>query len=597
MSIPKEELEVAGFEKVYDYSQFAHENNINVIPKDDFARLVADTFKTLANILRETYGPYGSSMVVTDQNLTTVTKDGFNVFESLGFSHSYKHMVYLAIANIIRRVNRNVGDGTTSCILLADKIFNNLNQKITTADQRRNILKILNIFETQMQNPDAIEQGKIDGTIYDLDMYSLKNLIMMASNYDEELTDNVIKAIDPEYTPLNFVKDIRQVQLKEDVTYDVNCATEYVITPLEGDYRIGVSAEVDDVVFFSQQRKCKCLVYDHKFGEEDWQYLMHAIEYYNNPEEHYIVIARSLDTNWGGSIWVPYKAQTRNAVRFGKGDGIVRIHFMSILSDTVQNDIADLATILNCEVFRLHHGDFNMDDQPDVNVNIVNEDCLCFNDLIVDEEAVNAKIQEFEKMLRSDQIKASYIKQNEVKKRIANLKRNVRESILTVRTSTPLEAKLIKDKIDDCVSIANSALSYGIVGNLLNYASQRICDIVDEACDTITDVDEDEIYNVGHILTDAISGLFIDVFKSKRNVTEDDDLTNLCTMFYSESKSFDIVSEEFKSIEDFPTSVQYDIEVVVAAISIVKYLITANGFIFDAHLLPNVNDRGHYEKR
>ena len=58
--------------------------------------------------------------------------------------------------------------------------------------------------------------------------------------------------------------------------------------------------------------------------------------------------------------------------------------------------------------------------------------------------------------------------------------------------------------------------------------------------------------------------------------------------------SYDIVSDTFINTEDLPTSAQYDLEVVVAAISIVKYLLTGRALIFDAHILPAINDGGHY---
>ena len=144
----KKELEIMGFEPVYDYTQFSHDYNVNVIPEHDFKKLVHDTFKTIAGILRNTYGPYGSTvMISTNIGETVTTKDGYNVFEAIGFSHHYKRMVYLAIKKIIERVNRNVGDGTTSCILLADKLFNNINKIIRTSDEKRKTLEILSDIE------------------------------------------------------------------------------------------------------------------------------------------------------------------------------------------------------------------------------------------------------------------------------------------------------------------------------------------------------------------------------------------------------------------------------------------------------------------
>ena len=118
-----DEMNVMGYEKTFDYSQYSHINNVNVIPEKDFKRLVEDTFKTIADILRPSYGPYGSIMMLSENNETTTTKDGYNIFRGMAFGHAYKRLVYLAISKIISRVNKRVGDGTTSCILLAEKMF------------------------------------------------------------------------------------------------------------------------------------------------------------------------------------------------------------------------------------------------------------------------------------------------------------------------------------------------------------------------------------------------------------------------------------------------------------------------------------------
>lgn len=53
MSRNEEELSIMGYNKVYDYTQFSHDNDVNVIPKEDFQHLVIDTFKTIAKFLNQ----------------------------------------------------------------------------------------------------------------------------------------------------------------------------------------------------------------------------------------------------------------------------------------------------------------------------------------------------------------------------------------------------------------------------------------------------------------------------------------------------------------------------------------------------------------
>ena len=165
--------ELGGYKKHYDFTQYSHDNNVNVIPENDFKHLVEETFKCIADILRNTYGPYASSVVISEQSETFATKDGYNVFNAVGFSHTYKRMIYLAIKKIIDRVNNNVGDGTTSCILLAEKMFREIEKVIKTVDDKRNILSVLTEMEKMLLNRQNLQMDKEEKIIKPLTEDSL----------------------------------------------------------------------------------------------------------------------------------------------------------------------------------------------------------------------------------------------------------------------------------------------------------------------------------------------------------------------------------------------------------------------------------------
>ena len=83
----------------------------------------------------------------------------------------------------------------------------------------------------------------------------------------------------------------------------------------------------------------------------------------------------------------------------------------------------------------------------------------------------------------------------------------------------------------------------------------------------------------------------MDVWRSKYLGNKDIEGLKVCDEFYNEKyQSYDIVEETFSPTTDFPTSAQYDLEVIVAAISIVKYLLTSGAFIFDTFLMANQPD-------
>jgi hypothetical protein len=57
--------------------------------------------------------------------------------------------------------------------------------------------------------------------------------------------------------------------------------------------------------------------------------------------------------------------------------------------------------------------------------------------------------------------------------------------------------------------------------------------------------------------------------------------------------SYDVINDDMAPSTKFCTSAQYDLEVLRASISIVKYLLTTKAFIFDAGLLPPKMPNGY----
>ena len=283
------ELQMAGYQKKYDYSQYAHDNNVNVIPEQSFKQLITDTFKTISDVLRSTYGPYGSSIVISEQSETITTKDGYNVFEAIGFNHTYKRMVYLTISKIIKRVNKNVGDGTTSCILIADKIFTNLNKIIDNPDKKRRVLSILDDIEKYLQNSITIKNDLNEGKlIKPLTEKALHNLINVASNYDKELSDIVFEALDPIHDISGKITSPLRNVIADTEVSDADSVNKYEIDYLPGDYRIGVKVLVEDSVNMINPHEVKMAVYDHSFNDNDWN---NFIKNWNGDET--LIVART----------------------------------------------------------------------------------------------------------------------------------------------------------------------------------------------------------------------------------------------------------------------------------------------------------------
>lgn len=576
------ELESQGYRKVYDYSQYAHDNHVNVIPEASFKSLVSDTFKTIADVLRSTYGPYGSSVIISSNGETTTTKDGYNVFNAMQFNHAYKQMVYNAIQKIITRVNRNVGDGTTSCILLAEKIFNKLTEIIETPDQKRKALMNLTIIEENLQKYENIANDIERGFVKKLDKNSLFNLIRLSSNYDEKLTEVIYHALNPQYDEKGNIISIRNVIPTSEIVQDIGSSTKYTTDFIPGDYRMRVDMSIDDISRLATPTKLKCIIYDHAFNSTDW---INFMKKYNN--EPTLILARTFSRKFIGDDLMQYFKRLETEKKYHQGDGVNNIYLCWVKGEFIQHEIQDIANLLNIPARDIHATTVDHDELPVVNVQICKSNCLVFYDMPRNniEKYCNHLTEEFQK-----ENSHSYVKQKEYQSRMKAIKMESNDTFLTVKCGTSLESKLLEDKIDDCISIVNSAYSTGIVPNLLRYAYDRV--MFTHEPKRLFDSFE---YKIISAISSAIKDLFYDIWDSKydnSNLYPDEDVD----IHYSDEEytSFDIIHCDHTDPSNYPTSAQYDLEVVAASLSIVKYLLDGRALIFDAQILPQVNDDGHY---
>lgn len=599
-----EELEAMGYKKVYDYTQYSHQNHCNVIPEEDFKHLVTDTFSTITDVLRRTYGPYGSTVMLSNQSQTLTTKDGYNVFEGLSFSHQYKRMVYLAIQKIIDRVNNNVGDGTTSCILLAEKIFNKLNTGVKRADDKRNILKTLSEIESLLQDSSLLEKDKDDvsddspSKIRPVTGTALRELILMSSNGDEKLMNVLMEAFQPVFEDTDSenpfesptVLEVRNVNTN--VIIDPSSDTEYQIQHLPGDYRVGISIDDAQALRLSERTTMKIALYDHAFTSADWVNLTQN----HDKETLTLVIARGFNRNFMDNEWFRY-IQNR---------ALVNAHPAFILVEMrgsfVRDEIQDLGAVLHVKPFNMANVTVNYDTLPTMDISVHNKNVLCFYDC----EPVSEEYIETVKFAMDNDESKSVVRHNSYQDRIKALNMHSADTIILVTASSTLEAKMITDKIDDCVSIVNSAIRYGVVPNMLRYGYNRINRIMINNKKKSLNTNLYDL--VCESIKESIQGLFSDIWYSKyvtdeideidevEMATIEEDLSTILKEFYNELYlSFDIIDERYMPNDELCTSAQYDIEVISASISIVKYLLTSRAFIFDAALLRPHGDEGTYK--
>lgn len=106
-------------------------NGTNVVDQKTLRRIQRKTLEETASFLENTFGPMGSNTkIIKGENIENISssysKDGLKVLKSIKNSDPIEASIVDELIEITKHVEGEVGDGTTSTVILASRIFNNL---------------------------------------------------------------------------------------------------------------------------------------------------------------------------------------------------------------------------------------------------------------------------------------------------------------------------------------------------------------------------------------------------------------------------------------------------------------------------------------
>ena len=167
----------------------------NIVPEEKVREVQRETLDIIAKSLEKSFGPNGSTTAIIkniDQNGTNIsveyTKDGHTIVKNIQFMNPIERSVQDILTELTRYVVKEVGDGTTSAIILCKYVFDALcNSKalenwssaelINTINQKINLIC------------DKIMEYANDCTLDDI-----YNIALISTNNNEEIA-GTIKAI------------------------------------------------------------------------------------------------------------------------------------------------------------------------------------------------------------------------------------------------------------------------------------------------------------------------------------------------------------------------------------------------------------------
>ena len=123
----------------------------NVINENNFKDITSNVVNVLANTLKNTLGPYGSTSIIENRvGDYMITKDGWNVLKNIRFNTPIENNMMTILVSISQRMVTKVGDGSTSAIIATKLFLDKLKESGILNKYRRKDINdaIRNVVET-----------------------------------------------------------------------------------------------------------------------------------------------------------------------------------------------------------------------------------------------------------------------------------------------------------------------------------------------------------------------------------------------------------------------------------------------------------------
>ena len=164
-------------------------NEINNVFYEDIQDKIAEYLSDISSIISRSMGYYGATTILEDKmNGHVITKDGYTILNKIKvYNNSLKATILDLVKNISRDLVREVGDGSTSSVVIASQLFKSfVNLKKEDYYFRNLPTKI--ILEKLNRIEEIISKELLENSIeineYNFD--KLKEIAKISLNNDEE---------------------------------------------------------------------------------------------------------------------------------------------------------------------------------------------------------------------------------------------------------------------------------------------------------------------------------------------------------------------------------------------------------------------------
>ena len=169
----------------------------NIVPENIVRKKQLDTLNIISNAIEKSFGPMGShtalAKAVGNSLELEYTKDGHTIVSNMVFKDTIETSVQQLISDLTRHIVKEVGDGTTSAVILSRNIFDELyhSNSISLGASPTSIIESFNTIVSSLK--DIIEKKSRECTIDDI-----YNIALISTNNNEDMA-HIIKNIYAKY--------------------------------------------------------------------------------------------------------------------------------------------------------------------------------------------------------------------------------------------------------------------------------------------------------------------------------------------------------------------------------------------------------------
>lgn len=560
--------------------------NSNIIDEEEAKQKIKDTLSKIAKEVSKSLGPYGSTTIIEERlGDHYMTKDGYTILKAMEYKYDISRTILDIVKKISRSLVRTVGDGSTSSVLIANTLFNSIedvSDKLKLAPQ--DIIEIYNVFSEIFEEYIMKFSNKITDENF---KESITKIASISTNNDPD-SGVLFAEIFEKIGKYGFI-NLENSKTNKD-SYEIVQGIE-----VNRGYINQRMANMNDKISFEYEN-CVVFMCNDMISDDEMEFLAKLADLFALKKNVPVII---IAANYTSSV----KAFFDSNLQKNKHLPIVAID-IDCSTQKGREKFGDLALALGCKYYDKFNGFDNIEDYDISDLGICKKvkgnDLHCMfidgNGYETNKELIDEHIEELKKEYERLSIADDQVDREKdlfhIKKRIATLTKSM--ATLYVGGNSEMEKKTRHFLMEDAVYACRSSIEYGYVvgGNLVLPKVIHIFkdDIIDKVMkhsklnylkNLFTT--EDELKNAMYLVINEIYNAFLICFKVvlQNARIPDKEIEKIIDSCINDNLIYNVKLRRYENDKDtiVINSAETDIEIIKASFSIIGLLATSNQFI------------------